>query len=52
MRWAAETGGGKKYIVLFLGIASFFALISRKIPKEHRNLYLGLYFLSGIAGIY
>ena len=42
------TGGGKKYIVLFLGIATFFALISRKIPKEQRNLYLGLYFLSAL----
>jgi hypothetical protein len=43
-----EVGGGKKYITLFLGIATFFALISRKIPKEHRQLYIGLFFLSGL----
>jgi hypothetical protein len=43
-----EVGGGKKYITLFLGIATFFALISRKIPKEHRQLYLALFILSGL----
>ena len=45
-----EEGGGKKYIVLFLGIATFFALISRKIPPERRNLYLALYILSALPG--
>jgi len=32
---------------LFIGIAMFFALTSRVIPKEKRNLYVALYFLSG-----
>jgi hypothetical protein len=41
-------GGGKKYITLFLGIGTFFALISRKIPKEHRKLYVGLFILSSL----
>lgn len=42
------TGGGRKYITLYLGIATFFALISRGIPPEKRRLYIGLFFLSGI----
>ena len=41
-------GGGKKYVGLFLGIATFFALISHKIPKERRTLYLGLFILSSL----
>ncbi len=47
-----DTGGGKKYIGLFLGIATFFALISRKIPPQRRNLYLGLYFLSALLAFF
>ena len=39
-------GGGKKYLALFIGVAMFFALTSRPIPKEQRRLYLGLFFLS------
>jgi hypothetical protein len=41
-------GGGRKYLTLTLGIATFFALIARKIPVAHRNLYLGLFLLSGV----
>jgi hypothetical protein len=43
-------GGGKKYLNIFIGIAGFFALTSRVIPKEKRQLYIGLYVLSGLAG--
>ena len=42
-----DTGGGKKYIALFIGVATFFALISRPIPKEQRTLYIALLFLAG-----
>ncbi len=41
-------GGGKKYIELFIGVAAFFALTSRGIPKERRNLYLAFYMLGGL----
>lgn len=41
------TGGGKKYIALFLGVAMYFALTSRPIPKTKRNLYIALLFLAG-----
>jgi hypothetical protein len=45
-----DGGGGKKYLQILIGIASYFALTSRYIPKERRVLYIGLYFLSGISG--
>ena len=44
----SDVGGGKKYLAVFLGIASFFALTSRKIPEERRNFYIGLFLLSGL----
>lgn len=42
-----DTAGGKKYIALFIGCATFFALTSRYIPKERRGFYVALYFLAG-----
>ena len=42
-----DVGGGKKYLTLFIGIAMFFALTSRRIPKEKRTLYVAFLFLSG-----
>ncbi len=42
-----EVSGGKKYLALFIGIATFYALVSRPIPKEHRNIYIALFFLPG-----
>ena len=45
-------GGGKKYIALFIGVATFFAFISRGIPKNRRNLYLALFFLPGVLQIF
>jgi hypothetical protein len=43
-----SVGGGRKYVDLLLGIAAFFALITRPIPAERRNLYVGLFLLSGL----
>jgi len=42
-----SVGGGGKYINLFLGVATFYALTSRGIPPERRKLYVRLFFLSG-----
>jgi len=42
-----DVGGGKKYLALFIGIGMYFALTSRPIPKEKRNLYVVLFFLAG-----
>jgi len=41
-------GGGKKYVYCFAGVAMFFALTSREIPKDKRGLYIFLFFFSGI----
>ena len=43
----SQVAGGKKYITLFIGIAMFFALTSRTIPKDKRNLYIALFWLAG-----
>jgi hypothetical protein len=45
------TGGGKKYIALFVGIATFFALTSHRIPREKWKWYLILYLLSSLLGV-
>ncbi len=42
-----DTFGGKKYVSCFIGIASFFAITARPIPKKHANLYLLLFFAGG-----
>jgi hypothetical protein len=44
-----EVAGGKKYLAIFIGIAAYFALTCRPIPKEHRNLYIALFFLPGVV---
>ncbi|MGA3284684.1 MAG: O-antigen ligase family protein [Verrucomicrobiota bacterium] len=37
--------GGRKYIFLLVGIMSYFALTSRRIPPEKAGLYVALFFL-------
>lgn len=44
-----DTGGGKKYLPLFLGLAAYIALTSRVIPKEKRTLYIALWVLAGTS---
>lgn len=46
-----DTGGGKKYLNLFIGVATFFALTSRRIPKERRRFYIALYLLPGALAV-
>jgi len=46
-----DTGGGKKYITLFVGVAIYFALVSQKIPRERWKFYLMLYMLTGLTGV-
>ena len=47
-----DTGGGQKYLAVFVGIATYFALSSQKIPRARWKFYLGLYVLSGLAGVF
>ncbi len=43
-----EVGGGKKYVSAIIGVLTYFALTSRRIPREHWKFYIGLYFLSAL----
>ena len=43
--------GGRKYVYLMLGIMSYFALTSRRIPPERVPLYIGMFFLAGLTSI-
>lgn len=43
--------GGKRYVQLLCAIAGFFAIVSHRIPLERANLYIGLYFLSGLTSM-
>ncbi|HSY18388.1 MAG TPA: O-antigen ligase family protein [Candidatus Acidoferrales bacterium] len=45
-----DTGGGKKYLSLFIGVATFFALTSRPIPKARRGFYIALFMLPAALG--
>ena len=47
--FGASVYGGKKYVTLLAGIFGYFALSAQRIPPEKKNLYLGLYFLSGLT---
>ncbi|HEU5126066.1 MAG TPA: O-antigen ligase family protein [Verrucomicrobiae bacterium] len=45
----SDVYGGKKYVYLLAGIASYFVLTSRSIPLEKAPLYVGLFFLGGLT---
>jgi hypothetical protein len=47
-----DTGGGKKYFTVFIGIAAFFALTSRGIPAGQWKFYLALFMLPNILGVF
>lgn len=44
-------GGGRKYIEVFIGIGTFFALTSQVIPRQHWKGYLMLYMLPPLLGL-
>ena len=44
-------GGGRKYLNLFIGAATFFALTSQAIPRKRFYLYLMLFMLPSLMGI-
>lgn len=46
-----DTGGGRKYITLFVGVATFFALTSQTIPAHRHRLYIMLFFLPALLGV-
>ena len=46
-----DTGGGRKYIDIFIGVGVYFALTSQIIAPRRRNLYLMLSMLPGLLGM-
>jgi hypothetical protein len=47
-----DTGGGRKYFSLFIGIITYFALTSRVIPAGRWKFYLALSMLPAILGVF
>ncbi len=43
--------GGKRYVYMLGAIMGYFALSGHRIPPERAGLYVGLFFLSGLASI-
>jgi hypothetical protein len=43
--------GGKRYVYMLGAIMGYFALAGHRIPPERAGLYVGLFFLSGLASI-
>ncbi len=46
--FGSEVYGGKKYVLLGMGILSYFAFTAQRIPPERVNLYVALLLLGGI----
>ena len=44
-------GGGKKYLAIFIGIATFYALTSRAIAPQKALFFLALFFLSPMLSV-
>lgn len=49
--FGGDSYGGKRYIQLFCAIAGYFAIASHRVPPGRANLYVALYFLSGVTMI-
>jgi hypothetical protein len=49
--FGSDVYGGRKYIIMFVGIAGYFALTARPIPPEKAKLYASLYLLGGVTAI-
>lgn len=43
--------GGSRYVMLLLGIMSYFALTAQPIPRERAFFYTGLFFLGGVTAV-
>ncbi len=48
----SDVYGGKKYVILFIGILSFFAITAQPIPTRLANRYMGYYFFGWTLGVF
>lgn len=44
----SEVVGGRRYILILVGVMGFFAMIGNRIPVEKAHLYIGLFFLGAV----
>ncbi len=44
-----ESYGGKRYLLVVAAVIGYFALVARQAPPHKVNLYVKLYFLSGLT---
>ena len=47
--FGSEVYGGRKYIALFIGILSYFALTAQRISPKNAKLYASLFLLGGVT---
>jgi len=46
-----DTGGGRKYLDVFVGVGTYFALTSQTIPRKKWHFYIALYYLPHLLGV-
>jgi len=49
--FGSQTYGGRNYAYILAAIVGYFALVSQRIPKQRANLYLAMFFLSGLTAL-
>jgi hypothetical protein len=49
--FGSETWGAKRYLSVLGAFAGYFALLAEPLPASQRQLFAGLYFLSGITAV-
>lgn len=47
----SESMGSKKYVFILLGVAAYFVLATRPVPRKYAMVYMGLFCLSGLTGV-
>jgi hypothetical protein len=47
----SEVYGGKKYVLVLVGILGYFAITARQIPLEKAHLCVALFFLGGLTNM-
>ena len=40
--------GGRKYLLLFMGVLGYFAMVGQRMPRHRVGMYVALFYLSGL----
>jgi hypothetical protein len=49
--FGGDVYGGQRYFFVLMPIVGYFALTAKRIPREQANLYVALFFLSGVTSV-